>query len=57
MYRRHAELFAQFLPLTIHEPPVAMPTVREEAQWHNFRAADDGLAWLLGLIREEAARM
>jgi DNA-binding transcriptional LysR family regulator len=57
MYRRHAEFFARFLPLAVHEPPVAMPTIREEMQWHALRSNDHGLQWLVGLISECAKRM
>ena len=32
MYRRHAELFAKSLPITIHEPPLPMPSIVESIQ-------------------------
>ena len=54
MYRRHAENFAKFLPLTIHTPPLPLPDVTEEVQWHKVRDKDDGLQWLIGLIRKQA---
>jgi len=57
MYRRHAEYFARFLPLTVHEPPVFLPTVTEEAQWHTLRHADEGLKWLLELFTTHARRL
>lgn len=57
MYRRHAEYFARFLPLTIHEPPLALPTVVEEVQWHSLRKKDEGLQWLIGLLSAHAAKL
>lgn len=57
MYRRHAEFFARFLPLIIHEPPVEMPRIREEMQWHSLRSNDQGVQWLAGLISDRAERM
>jgi LysR family nod box-dependent transcriptional activator len=55
MYRRHAEYFAAFLPIVIHEPPVAMPRIREDGQWHSTRKSDHGLQWLIDLVRRTAA--
>lgn len=57
MWRRHAEAFARHLPITIHRPPIPMPRVVEEVQWHSLRENDEGLRWLLGLVREQAAAM
>lgn len=57
MWRRQAEIFAGYLPITLHRPPVPMPRVIEEVQWHRFREADEGLRWLLALIRSEASKM
>lgn len=57
MYRRHAEYFARQLPIIVHEPPVTMPTIREDLQWHRLRTADEGLKWLIAFIRAHAERM
>ena len=57
MYRRHAEYFAGLLPITIHEPPIFLPTIQEDAQWHSLRSADEGLRWLVGLVQSEAQKM
>jgi LysR family transcriptional regulator, nod-box dependent transcriptional activator len=57
MYRRHAEFFAKFLPLMLHEPPVPMPRIAEEMQWHALRSNDHGLQWLVQLISDCAKRM
>ncbi|MEC3947867.1 LysR family transcriptional regulator [Sphingobium sp. HWE2-09] len=57
MYDRHAQWFARFLPLTVHRPPIDMPDVVEELQWHSLRNSDQGLQWLIALIRECAANL
>lgn len=57
MYGRHARWFARFMPLTVHRPPIDMPNVVEEVQWHTLRSNDQGLQWLVGLLKECAARL
>jgi LysR family transcriptional regulator, nod-box dependent transcriptional activator len=57
MYRRHANWFARFVPITVHRPPIPLPNVVEELQWHSLRSSDPGLQWLIGLLKEVAARM
>ena len=53
MHERLARHMAQFLPLAIAAPPVAIPVMQEVAQYHAARAGDAGLAWLRGLIAEQ----
>jgi LysR family transcriptional regulator, nod-box dependent transcriptional activator len=57
MYSRHAAWFAQFMPITVHQPPISMPNVIEEMQWHSLKSSDPGLQWLRGLLKERAERM
>lgn len=57
MYRRHAEYFAQHMPLTIHKPPIDMPDITEEVLWHQMRGNDGGLNWFVELCRAHAARL
>ncbi len=57
MYRRHAEYFAKILPITVHQPPVFLPSIREAAQWHSARRSDEGLKWLLGIAADCAAAL
>ena len=57
MYRLHAEYFAQFLPISIHEPPISMPYVTEEVQWHSLRSNDPGLKWALDLLVRHSERL
>ena len=51
MLRRHAEHYAQLLPVKVHPLPVAIPNVREMVQWHAVRQSDPGLQWLVEQIR------
>ena len=57
MHERLARHMAAILPLAIAEPPVAIPPMREMAQYHGARASDAGLAWLLRGIRDVASRV
>jgi DNA-binding transcriptional LysR family regulator len=57
MYRSHAAVFARHLPIAIHAPPVPMPTMVEEVQWHSLRGSDAGLQWVVGQLREHATRL
>ncbi|MGZ8350241.1 MAG: LysR family transcriptional regulator [Allosphingosinicella sp.] len=54
MYRRHAEYFAQRLPIIVHTPPMPLPTVVEEMQWHSLRSNDQGVQWLVELFTTRA---
>jgi LysR family nod box-dependent transcriptional activator len=53
MWRRLANHFAAKVPIKVFEPPIPLPEVREDAQWHSSRATDQGLKWLLSVIRQE----
>ncbi len=57
MYRRQAEWFARFLPITVHKPPIEMPRVLEEVQWLALRSSDAGLQWVVELLREQGQLM
>jgi LysR family nod box-dependent transcriptional activator len=57
MYSRHAKRFARTQPITVHRPPIQMPNVTEELQWHTLKSSDQGLQWLVGLIRDCAGKM
>lgn len=57
MYRRHAEYFAQFMPITIQRPPLSFPDIVELAQWHTSRAGDGAIRWLLDLCLEAEREM
>ena len=57
MWRRHAEFFATFLPITVHRPPWQLPRIVEEAQWHSLRANDEGIKWLIRLLTTQAEKI
>jgi LysR family transcriptional regulator, nod-box dependent transcriptional activator len=57
MYRRHAEYFARYLPLVIYAPPIPLPDITEEVQWHKVRDKDDGLQWLIEMLVARAQQM
>lgn len=46
MHERLARELAPQLALAVHEPPFALPVMREMMQFHTARAADRGLSWL-----------
>lgn len=51
IYRRHAEYFASILPIKVLPMPFPMPNVVEKAQWHTMRDNDEGLKWILSLLK------
>lgn len=53
MHRGHAELFAALYPIRVHRLPVKGSNISEIAQWHRLRRNDNGVEWLLGLLRAE----
>jgi LysR family transcriptional regulator, nod-box dependent transcriptional activator len=57
MYRRHAEYFTKFMPLTILKPPLPLPDIVEEVQWHKVREGDGGLQWLIGMLVAQASQI
>jgi DNA-binding transcriptional LysR family regulator len=46
-----AKAFAEQLPLTLREPPLALPGFEVKARWHVRLDRDPGLAWLRGMLR------
>lgn len=55
MHERLArQMVAQF-PLVLAEMPFAFPVMREMLQYHQAREADEGLRWLRGQLKAEAA--
>ena len=56
MHERLARLMATRFPIAIQPTPFELPTMREMAQYHRARAADEGLRWLRGEVRAIAAK-
>lgn len=47
MHRRQAELFVEYLPLTLRELPFEIPPLREAAQWHVSSSNDPAIRWVV----------
>jgi len=56
MHERLAMLVAPHLSLSIAEPPVELPIMREMMQYHSARVNDAALAWLRGQLLAIASR-
>jgi LysR family nod box-dependent transcriptional activator len=54
VHSRLARYYAQWLPLRLLEPPIAIPPIVEVMQWHNMRATDHGLIWLRKALQRAA---
>jgi LysR family transcriptional regulator, nod-box dependent transcriptional activator len=54
LHTRLARHYAQWLPLRLMKPPVEIPPLVEVMQWHSFRTADRGLAWLRRALLDAA---
>lgn len=50
IHTRLAHYYARLLPLRVHPVPVDLPPVTETVAWHRLRGADQGIAWLRGLM-------
>ncbi len=57
MHRLYAEHFARHFPIQIHENWAPLPDIVEVAQWHEVRARDPGMIWLLDLVRSHVSRL
>jgi DNA-binding transcriptional LysR family regulator len=55
--RRLGRIAHQFLPLTILEAPMKLPTMAQSMQWHKYRSRDPGLVWLRGLLQQAVDEM
>jgi LysR family transcriptional regulator, nod-box dependent transcriptional activator len=56
MHRRHALLYARFMPLKLLACPIRIPRVRYVVQWHSRNDSDAGLAWLAKALVGEARK-
>ena len=50
VHRRLAKFGQRFLPITLLDPPMALPPMQQALQWHKYRTDDPGLIWLRGLL-------
>jgi hypothetical protein len=56
MHERLAKIVAPNLSLTIAEPPMKVPVMREMMQYHTARTGDAALQWLRGKLLALARR-
>lgn len=54
MHTRLAKLYAQYFPLRLLRPPLAVPPVVERMQWHKIFDKDAAHLWLRGLLQQVA---
>lgn len=54
MHERLARTMKQHLPIEYRNLPFSFPLMKEVIQFHRSRAADVGLAWLIGQIEQQA---
>jgi LysR family transcriptional regulator, nod-box dependent transcriptional activator len=47
VHRRLAERLAEYLPLIVREPPLAIPPIREAIQWHISNNNDPAIRWMV----------
>ena len=55
MHRRLAKLYVQRLSIKYVEMPIEIPPMKEMLQYHQARSEDQGLQWLIGLLKQVAA--
>jgi LysR family transcriptional regulator, nod-box dependent transcriptional activator len=55
MHERLAKVMQARLPLGVAPPPFTIPPMREMVQFHEARAGDGGLQWMLKRLLEQAA--
>lgn len=57
VHRRHAQFYAQYLPIRVFDLPLDAPRLAEAAQWHRHFDADPGVLWMRRMLREAAREM
>ncbi|MGH8227529.1 MAG: LysR family transcriptional regulator [Steroidobacteraceae bacterium] len=57
VHRRHAQFYAQYLPIRVFDLPIAAPRLAESAQWHRHFDADPGVLWMRRILQDTARDM
>ncbi|MGH8258582.1 MAG: LysR family transcriptional regulator [Steroidobacteraceae bacterium] len=57
VHRRHAQFYAQYLPIRVFDFPLEAPRLAEAAQWHRHFDADPAVLWMRKVLRESAVEM
>ena len=51
MFRRHAELLAAMMPISVRPLPFQLPIIHAYVQWNRWYSDDEGIRWLIGLLK------
>ena len=51
IFRRYAELLATMMPIAIRPLPFQLPIIQAYVQWNKYYAEDEGIRWLIGLLK------
>lgn len=57
VHRRHAQFYAQYLPIRLFDLPLQTPRLAEAVQWHRHFDADAAVLWMRGVLHEAAREM
>ena len=57
VHRRHAQFYAQYLPIRLLDLPLQTPRLAEAVQWHRHFDADAAVLWMRGVLHEAAREM
>ena len=57
VHRRHAQFYAQYLPIRLFDLPLQTPRLAEAVQWHRHFDADAAVLWMRGVLHEAARDM
>lgn len=57
VHRRHAQFYAQYLPISLFDVPLQTPRLAEALQWHRHFDTDAAVCWMRGVLREAAREM
>lgn len=57
VHRRHAQFYAQYLPIRLFDVPLQTPRLAEAMQWHRHFDADTAVLWMRSVLNEAARDM
>jgi len=57
VHRMLAHQQAQYLPIRLVEPPMALPSLRQTLQWHHYHDSDPANQWMRNLIIETSREL
>jgi len=57
VHRRHAQFYAQYLPIRLFDLPLETPRLAEAVQWHRHFDADAAVLWMRRALHQAAREM